>query len=379
MILGTALAPTTQSTQTAGGLQTAGPDADPAPSIQHVVVIMFENEEIQQVWKSGPYEKYLAATYGNDSAYYAACHGSHPNYVAVIAADTGENCGHEGYINYTTLDSLPEELNGNGLTAVNYVQNLTGAKGGGKQCKDPTNFPADLYLETHVPFIDFAYVTDNHKACYVGVKGINGGLAYLEKPSSFNTSLNGTNMANFSFYTPDLYNDGHTPVGWTNGTSCSDAQDAACTAQADSWLKSFLPPILNGTVYNSAQAKYNIAHTAFIIVWDEADGKIGGNIDNAGFDAGTSQQSTDSAEWCQKNTKAGGNAEDTACGGNVYLAVISPYSMGRSFTTPNSDYSITATVEWLFGLPSLGNPGDSDDVPGYPVLSGLFSFTNNGY
>src|SRR5580693_1765472 len=76
------------------------PAAGPNPYIQHVVVVPLENEVLSEVWANGPYERYLAATYGNATNYYAACHPSAPNYLGMFAA-VANQCGSDSWANYT--------------------------------------------------------------------------------------------------------------------------------------------------------------------------------------------------------------------------------------------------------------------------------------
>jgi hypothetical protein len=342
--------------------------------IQHVVVILLENEEMTQVWKSGPYQKYLAATYGNDSGYYAACHGSLPNYLALVSAVTNE-CDSETYYSYSNT-TLGDALTAHGFTWAQYAESLSQVGGSAGACANPGR-SSGLYVQRHVPLIHFANVTSNAAFC----------KAHILDATQFNQSVADGTMANYSFYTPNLCDDGHNYCGADGtGTNCTSSEYAVCTRQADTWLKGFLGPMLNGTTnssggnFDSPAERAAINHTAFIVLWDEG----AGGKSNAGY-AVPGAAPTNNTHYCSTQTSAGGSGTNTVCGGRVYLSIVSHYSLGLQITADNSAYSVAATVEWLFNLSALDNVGQYDSAyyqaaePGFPILSGLFSFASNEY
>jgi|GEM_PF-3476134 len=75
--------------------------------IQHVIVLVLENEPLSAVISSaknqgGPTEKYLAKTYMGASNFYAPCHPSAPNYLALISGDT-DQCGTDSYNEWSDI------------------------------------------------------------------------------------------------------------------------------------------------------------------------------------------------------------------------------------------------------------------------------------
>ncbi|HKS59821.1 MAG TPA: hypothetical protein VJS68_03480, partial [Thermoplasmata archaeon] len=127
-------------------------------------------------------------------------------------------------------------------------------------------------------------------------------------------------------------------------------------ASCDSWLKGFLSPMLNST---SSTVQHLMAHTAFFVVYDEGSTNLGysvGGIVN---------------NWCKNTT----GRQLTVCGGHVYLAAISPFSLGKIYVGNATDYNLESTVEWLFGL---GGDGGYDGTANFPAMTGLFSFAHNG-
>jgi hypothetical protein len=325
-------------------LVTEGAKAPPTPYIQHIVVVVLENEVVSHVWGHGPYERYLAATYGNASEYYAACHPSDPNYLAMFAAVVNQ-CGTDSWYNYTN-NTLGLELDAAHLTWGSYAESLPSSA-----CSNPGSATAGLFATRHVPALAFASVLSNQTYCH----------DHVLSSTTFNSSVANGTLRNYSFYTPNLCDDGHNVCG-VNSTY------QKMTAQADTWLKDWLSPMLNHTGrYASPAEQAMINHTAFFVTWDEGTGS------NAGFGL-HGITSGDNHAWCSQNNASG----DAVCGGHIYTAIVSKYSLHTSFTTLDSPYGLCRTVEWLFHLPRLGNPGGMDNKLGFPPMKGLFNFTANG-
>jgi phosphatidylinositol-3-phosphatase len=325
------------------GLVTDGKKAPATPYIQHVVVVVLENEELTEVWQHGPYETYLAAHYGNATHYFAACHPSAPNYLAMFSAVVNQ-CGSDNWHNYTN-NTLGLEFDAAHFTWGAYPESLPS-----NACSSPGTATAGLFATRHVPALFSSSVLKNQTYCNDHVQSSN----------VFNSSVANGTLRNYSFYTPNLCDDGHNGCG-------GNTTNAQMTHQADTWLKDWLTPILNHTgKYSSSAEQSLINHTAFIITWDE------GVASNAGF-ALPGVTSGDNYLWCGQNGEAG----DASCGGHIYTAIVSKYSVHTTFTTDDSPYGLCRTVEWLFHLPRLGNPGQMDNRTGFPPMKSLFNFTAN--
>ncbi len=325
----------------------AGSGNSSTPYIQHVVMVLLENQELYDIQANGPYEDYLSSTYGNVTNFYAACHPSAPNYLALIAATT-EQCGSDNWNNYTetTIGTL---LQAKGLTWESYAQDLPLTA-----CTNPGSATSGLFATRHVPFLYFSADTKWKAYCHL----------HLHTGQRFQEDVANGTLANYSFYTPNLCNDGHNPCG-------GNTTLAQMALQADTWLRGFLSPILNHTgVYNTAAERSLIAHTLFIITYDEGTGLN----DYSGYVVPGITHG-DNYAWCAAN---GGPAGAAVCGGHVFCVFVSPYSVGTTFTQNDSDYGIVHTVEWLFHLPHLDNPGHYDASSGFPVMKSLFSFKSNG-
>jgi hypothetical protein len=340
VILAPGAAPTAAGPVSAGLLGSTEPAT---PYIQHVVVVVLENEQLPEVWAHGPYERWLAATYGNVTNQYAACHPSAPNYISMVSAEVNQ-CGSDNWNNYTN-STLMDHFRAAGLTWAAYAESLPS-----NACTSPGTATAGLFATRHVPALFFANVTSSTSSC----------RSHMLSSNMFNSSVANGTLQNFSFYTPNLCDDGHNGCG-------RNTTDGQMTKQADTWLRNWLSPILNHTgKYRSPAEQALIAHTAFIVTWDEGTGS------NSGFGS-SNITGGDNYRWCAQNGAAG----DAVCGGHIYTAVISPYSMHRTFSAKDSTYGITATIEWLFHLRPLKNPGNYDDRPIFPAMKGLFNFTAN--
>lgn len=328
----------------AGAPGVTGAASNDTPYIQHVVVVVLENELLSEVYAHGPYERYLAEAYGNASSMYAACHPSAPNYLAIVSAVVNQ-CGSDSWHNYTN-NTIFHELDHAGLSWGSYAENLPA-----KACSNPGGVTNGLFATRHVPALWSASVLSNQSNCKAHVLGSD----------VFNASVAAGTLRNFSFYTPNLCDDGHDGCG-------ANTTNAQLTHQADSWLGNWLSQILNHTGRDSsAKERAMVNHTAFLVTWDEANA---GN--NQGFGLST-LHSGDNYRWCRQNGATG----DAVCGGRVYTALVSRYSIDRTMFANDSTYGLTRTIEWLLHLAPLGNPGGYDNYPGFPAMSGLFNFTAN--
>ncbi len=207
----------------------------PTP-IRHVVVIPFENADISTVLQDGPFFRYLAEHYAVASNYYAICHPSAPNYLALTSGKTWQ-CGSDGYqvYNSTNIGIL---LQSAGLSWAAYMDSMPIA------CDTNNAYP---YMVKHDPFVYYQDIVGNTSLCDTHVLPLS---AWNE------TVANGT-IPNFSFITPNMLNDGH-------DTSVS---------YADHWLRGFLGPDLNATWMND---------TVIFITFDE--GYLpGGAPDDSGY------------------------------------------------------------------------------------------------
>jgi hypothetical protein len=356
----------------------SGPGAatgTPTPSshpIQHIVVVYLENEGSPAVDKYGPYERYLGTTYGNVTEMYAACHESASDYIVAVAAVTN-HCGSDSWYNYTNT-SLADLISGdrsNAFTWAQFAENLPS-----NICAKPDQ-NGGAFLVRHVPFLFFRNVTENQSYCqsHVLSSAFFNGTAGAEGVTS-------TSFVNFSFYSPNICDDGHTSCGQVPKKCASiSGSKTACiqVTQADVWLQGFLGSLLNSS---NPVEEDNVNHTMFIVTWDE-DGNptTYEGYPVSGITAGNNYQ------YCEKKAAGTGYA---VCGGHIYGLVIDHYDRGaHPMSHKDSAYGIAATVEWIFHLQGkdgtgLDNVGKYDylyrtTLPGFPTFASISGITSDGY
>ncbi len=305
------------STGAQSGTRSPTATAGGAP-IQHVVVILLENQEVPKLYQQPSEFSYLAATYGNATQFYPACHGSMPNYLSLTSGEY-YLCGNAS-VPVTSHTNLPDLLQQAGYSWGAYFQDMAtpcdGTSGGG-------------YIVAHNPFLNYKDIVANTSRCD----------SHVLNSAVFDQSLANGTLANVSWYVPNETN------------NCDLTSLAFCST----WLQGFLGSMLNST---NATVQKVVAHTAFLVTFDEGTTNLGysvGGIVNP---------------WCQNVT----GTPLTTCGGHSYLAVVSPYSLGTQYTAPATDFSIASTIEWLFGL---GSTGGYDGTANFPAMTSLFSFSSN--
>lgn len=206
----------------------------PTNSIQHVVVILFENQELNNILNKGPYFNYLYKTYGSATDYYAPCHPSASNYLAMTSGNTWQ-CGSDS-INLYNTTNLGTLLQNKNLSWYAFMESMPG----------PCSRNAyGEYLPRHNPFVYYSDLVNTNlcKEHDVPLSDWDN-LVKIEDSSK---------IPAFSFISPNKLNDGH------------DTD----MIYADNWLKNFLDPLLS---------KPWSKNTVFFIVFDESN-----SSDTSGF------------------------------------------------------------------------------------------------
>jgi hypothetical protein len=218
-------------------------DANPAttPSfptpIQHVFTIVLENAGLSQALSQGPYLSSLYNSYAGASKYYAVCHPSAPNYLALTSGERLQ-CGSDN-VNSYAVSNIASLVTSAGESWNAYMESMP------SPCYKQFYPPGGngLYKPGHNPFI---YYTD------LASGGSNSACDTHDLPlSTFNPA---DTPANYTFLTPNMLNDGH-------NTS---------VAYASNWLSGYLPTLL---------AEPWAASTVFFVVYDEGEAS-----DSSGYD-----------------------------------------------------------------------------------------------
>jgi Phosphoesterase family len=293
---------------------TFSPSSSPPPSISHVVVIVMENQEESAVLKGAPYLSYLADTYGSASSFYAACHESLPEYAAMTSGEsfTCTSIPIEGATN------IADTLQAKGDSWDAYFESMPTA------CDIHSH---GAFVSYHDPFILYKDIRYNATRCD----------EHILNSQAFNQSLASGMLPTYSYYIPNTDDDG----------------ENTSLAYGDTWLQSFLAPILNST---QPSIQKLVSTTAFFVVFDE-----GSDSDLSGYSSGGVVSS-----WCQSET----GQPLSVCGGHTYMVVVSPYSHHTTYSADATDYNLESTVEMLLGLPS---DGGNDGTAAFPAMSSLFT------
>lgn len=204
-----------------------------------VVVVVLENEGTRQAM-ADPYFAELAKQGAWFSNYYALAHPSFPNYLALVAGNTfGVDDDHRPPP--IKSPNITDGLEAKGLSWKAYAENYPGgcflgsAAGAGKLT--PTATPTELYVRKHVPLLAFAAIQSHPNRC-----------ARIVNADHFMKDVRSGNLPNYSFYTPNMFNDGHdTSIG-----------------AASRWLSGFLANV---------RAARGMERTLLVVTWDEGAGK----------------------------------------------------------------------------------------------------------
>ena len=205
-----------------------------------IVIVMMENEGTNEAL-ADPYIVSLVRRGAWFSNYRAITHPSFPNYLAIVAGSTfGLDSDHRPppLKGPTIVDRLEEK----NLTWKSYAEDYPGgcylgsAAGAGRLA--PTAAPTELYVRKHVPLLAFASIQNNPARC-----------GRVVAASQFMRDARAGKLPNYSFYTPNMFNDGH---------------DTSLEASS-TWLKGFVRNL------ESTIAMHQ--RTLVVITWDEGGGR----------------------------------------------------------------------------------------------------------
>jgi phospholipase C len=246
--------------------------------IEHVVIITLENGNPNNALNQ-PFLNYISKQGAYLSDFHAVTHPSQPNYIAMTAGSTF-GVFHDFNVNLSKrhIGDLLEESN---KTWKVYAENYPG------NCYLGSS--AGLYARKHVPFLSFKNVQSNHQRCQ-----------NITNAEQFAADLAADKLPDYSFYVPNLNNDGHN----TN------------LAYADNWLKTAFGPIFSNTEI--------MKNTLFIITFDE---------------------------------------DDFFHGNRIYTAFLGAAVRPGAYSSQEYDlYSLLKTIEEIFELGDLGRKDESADT-----------------
>ncbi len=339
----------------------ASPARAALPPINHVFVIVLENEAVQTTFGPGSPAPFLAGDLVRQGAfvphYSGIGHASLDNYLAMIsgqapnpttqqdcptftdvtpatAAADGQVVG-SGCVYPAGVKTLPDQLAAAGLSWRGYMDGM-GADPTRERatCAHPALGAPDLteaataldqYATRHDPFVYFHSIIDNQAVCDAHVVALSNLAGDLGSAAT---------TPNYSFITPSLCNDGH-------DANCANGGPGGLPA-ADAFLRTVVPEIQASAAYRQGGL--------IAIVFDEA---VGDSMACCGEAPGP-------------NTLMPGG--DGPGGGATGAVLLSPFIAPETITqTPHNHYSLLRSIEDLFGLSHLGfaaaaglTPLDSD-------------------
>lgn len=192
-----------------------------------VFIVIFENANEQETLQQSTFGRLVN---NSKSAYlydfHAITHPSQPNYIALTSGDTqGIRDDDNHNINKENIVDLLETKN---ISWKVYLEDYPG------EC-DP-NIKIGKYVRKHNPFISYVNIQKNSNRC-----------KHLVNASQLAKDIANKAVPDFSFYVPNLDNDGHdTGVHY-----------------ADNWLKNTLIPYLRNPAFMN--------NMLFVITFDEND------------------------------------------------------------------------------------------------------------
>jgi hypothetical protein len=200
-----------------------------------VFIIVLENQN----FVAAQHDKYLsdlAAQGASLTNFKALFHPSYPNYLAMIG---GKDFGVDGDKQIQIPDDQNDLTIADRLTWKNYAENYPACPGSPSYLDDFDT--VGLYARKHVPFVSFVKI---QKTSASNIVAVNSGC----KVDIFRDDVEHQTLAQYSFYSPNLKNDGH-DTGLGGGSA---------------WLKKFFNQ-------DFPRAKWGKG-TLVIVTFDESEG-----------------------------------------------------------------------------------------------------------
>jgi phosphatidylinositol-3-phosphatase len=212
-------------------------------SIQHVVVVVFENENYADVVGSSsmPYWNSIAQQYSLATQFYANVHPSLPNYLEMTTGSIGGNSPvPDTWSGPYTGATISQALTAAGKTWKMYAESIpsVGYTGG----------DTGEYVKHHNPFTYFSDVLNNP------VQTLNI-VPFTQLPTDFGTN----SLPNYSFIVPDNIDNGH---NCPDGSAPANCPLSARLSQIDNWLKGNLGTLLSNSTFTN--------NGVIIITFDES-------------------------------------------------------------------------------------------------------------
>jgi Phosphoesterase family len=209
-------------------------------AFDRIFIIIFENQ-LQTTVMENDYMRKLAARGVLLSNYFGVAHPSQPNYIALTA-------GLPFVKDDTCPSNIPDAnivdlLEAKGVTWKAYMEDMPD----GDASHKAVCISADqLYWRKHNPFISFDNVRNDPKR-----------LAKVVNAKQFGIDVKNNALPQYSWYTPNIQNDGHTPPN-----DFQPGNRVRAVNYLSRFLKSFLDPLLANPNFTKG--------TLIVITFDES-------------------------------------------------------------------------------------------------------------
>ena len=209
-------------------------------AFERIVIVMLENSIRSNVLDNA----YMSALRRKGvflSNSYGVTHSSQPNYIVSVAGDTfgftNDDLGYVQWIyetgpNVPPVTSIVDLLEARGLSWRSYAEDLPPSY---KKYINPdppyTPIPPDkgYFARKHVPFLSFPNIIS-----------VSERLANIVDAAEFETDLANGNLPNYSWYTPNLINDGHSLTPEQKAKDPRDTDRHTNIKNIEAFLEGFL-------------------------------------------------------------------------------------------------------------------------------------------
>jgi hypothetical protein len=335
------------------GALSASAGAAEMPHINHLFIIVMENENAEDTYAATPPAPYLATTMRAEGAflpnYFGIGHQSLDNYLALISGQppnltTQADClvytdmtvttttangvaVGQGCVFPTSVSTIANQLEATGHTWRSYNQDMAAgaALGEATTCRHPTigtydqtqtASKANQYAARHDPFVYFHSITD-YETC-------NRNVVDLTRLPQDLRSL--STSPEYAFITPDLCYDGH-------DATCADETSPGGFAGINAFLEEWVPRIKASAAYKD--------HGAIMVTFDESE--------------------TGAESCCNEpigpNTLNNGGSQPGNGGGRVGAVLESPCI--KPGTESQISYNHFSALRWMEDNWGLGHLGDA--------------------
>ncbi|HET7244279.1 MAG TPA: alkaline phosphatase family protein [Streptosporangiaceae bacterium] len=312
--------------------------------LKHVFVIMMENTSYDDLLSPSntntAFIQQLAANNGLATNYFGVTHVSLPNYIAATSGQTwGSNSDDIAQAPLFDHQNLVDQLEAARVSWKAYMEDLPSPG------DLVTETPDGLYVRKHNPFLMYPDVYNNP------ARADN-----VVPLTQLSTDLSTGRVPQFVWITPNICNDMHGGApSCPFPSSPTDPLQAALYQDGDNFLNTWVTAITHSRAWTG--------HSAIFITWDE-----GSFADDPPFGPNDIRPGPDSpilpATPANPTTGGGGDLAGgtTYGGGHVPMLVVARGVGHRIDSSFAGHYSLLQTVEQNFGLPLLGNAGDTVQV-----------------